>query len=251
MFSAVRARLTLWYTVVLAVVLVTFSGISYVLLAREIRGSTDALLAGTAHELTGAFIDDPSHTARGAEVLLDFRYSDRAIMVFSTDGRLAPGQLQLQPLDGGRWRGPLEPGVEKSLDRLGVRGRLGEALLDDELAGRPWHGKREIEGQPEMGPGRGHPPGGDLIGKGRGQPMEDEPERFGLGDRWVDRQGEDEALRGATRPEWLQLLAASPGVKAFSLLTEPGDERRARQVRHRSDPAQAEPGETGSDVRIG
>jgi two-component system, OmpR family, sensor kinase len=88
MFYSVRARLTLWYTVVLAVVLVTFSGISYVLLAREIRGSTDALLAGTAHELTGAFVDDPSHTARGAEVLLDFRYSDRAIMVFSTDGRL-------------------------------------------------------------------------------------------------------------------------------------------------------------------
>jgi two-component system OmpR family sensor kinase len=88
MFYSVRARLTLWYTVVLAVVLVTFSGISYVLLSREIRASTDALLAGTAHELTGAFIEDPSHTERGSELLLDFRYSDRAIMVFSTDGRL-------------------------------------------------------------------------------------------------------------------------------------------------------------------
>src|SRR6202011_1816654 len=41
MFYSVRARLTLWYTVVLAVVLVTFSGISYVLLSREIRASTD------------------------------------------------------------------------------------------------------------------------------------------------------------------------------------------------------------------
>lgn len=100
MFYSVRARLTLWYTAVLAVVLVTFSGISYVFLAREIRGSTDALLAGTAHELTGAFVDDPSHTARGAEVLLDFRYSDRAIMVFSTDGRLvASSHSSLSSLD--------------------------------------------------------------------------------------------------------------------------------------------------------
>jgi two-component system OmpR family sensor kinase len=100
MFYSVRARLTLWYTVVLAVVLVTFSGISYVLLSREIRGSTDALLAGTAHELTGAFIDDPTHNARGAEVLLDFRYSDRAIMVFSTDGRLvASSHSSLSSLD--------------------------------------------------------------------------------------------------------------------------------------------------------
>lgn len=87
MFYSVRARLTLWYTAVLAVVLVTFSGISYVLLAREIRASTDALLAGTAHELTGAFVDDPN-AVRGGELLLDFRYSDRAIMVFGTDGRV-------------------------------------------------------------------------------------------------------------------------------------------------------------------
>ena len=53
-----------------------------------------------------------------------------------TGGRLDPGQLQLQPRDGGRRRGPLEPGEEEPLDRLGLGGRLGEALLDDELAGR-------------------------------------------------------------------------------------------------------------------
>jgi len=88
MFYSVRARLTLWYTAVLAVVLVTFSGISYVVLAREIRASTDALLGGTARELTGAFIDAPARAASSGELLLDFRYSDRAIMVFSTDGQI-------------------------------------------------------------------------------------------------------------------------------------------------------------------
>lgn len=87
MFYSVRARLTLWYTAVLAVVLVTFSGISYVLLDREIRASTDSLLAGTAHELSGAF-EDPSQQDRSSELLLDFRYSDRAIMVFSTAGQI-------------------------------------------------------------------------------------------------------------------------------------------------------------------
>ena len=118
MFYSVRARLTLWYTVVLAVVLVTFSGISYVLLAREIRASTDALLAATAHELTGAFVDDPN-AVRGGDLLLDFRYSDRAIMVFGTDGRIVASS-----------RSSLSRYDREHLSQLVRSGRTGYATID-------------------------------------------------------------------------------------------------------------------------
>ena len=83
MLHSVRARLTFWYTAILAVVLVTFSGISYVLLARAIRASTDSSLAATARELTAAFTSDSV-----SFVPLDFRYSDRDITVFAPSGRI-------------------------------------------------------------------------------------------------------------------------------------------------------------------
>ena len=86
MFQSVRSRLTFWYTAILALVLVTFSGISYVLLARAIRSATDSSLAATAHEFTGAFSRDASN--RGGDVFLDFRYSDREIIVFNERGQI-------------------------------------------------------------------------------------------------------------------------------------------------------------------
>jgi heavy metal sensor kinase len=86
MFQSVRSRLTFWYTAILALVLVTFSGISYALLARAIRSATDSSLAATAHEFTGAFSRDAPN--RGGAVLLDFRYSDREIMVFNERGQV-------------------------------------------------------------------------------------------------------------------------------------------------------------------
>src|SRR5438105_12766946 len=86
MFHSVRARLTLWYTAILALVLIIFSAVSYGLLARAIRAENDASLADTAHEFAAAF--DPADRSRGRDVLLDFRYSDRQILVFSPRGDL-------------------------------------------------------------------------------------------------------------------------------------------------------------------
>ncbi|MDQ6803192.1 MAG: ATP-binding protein [Acidobacteriota bacterium] len=84
MFHSVRARLTLWYTAILALVLVTFSVISYALLARTIRAATDSSLADTAHEFAAAFSNEGS----GADVHLDFRFSDREIFVFTPSGQI-------------------------------------------------------------------------------------------------------------------------------------------------------------------
>ncbi|HXA19600.1 MAG TPA: ATP-binding protein [Thermoanaerobaculia bacterium] len=86
MFHSVRARLTLWYTAILALVLIIFSAVSYILLARAIRAENDASLADTAHEFAAAF--DPGDRSRGRDELLDLRYSDREIMVLSPAGAL-------------------------------------------------------------------------------------------------------------------------------------------------------------------
>ena len=81
MFHSVRARLTLWYTALLAVVLITFSGICYGLLARAIRSATDASIASTAREFASAF-------STGRDVEVRSIYGERAILLFSPDGRL-------------------------------------------------------------------------------------------------------------------------------------------------------------------
>lgn len=95
MFHSVRARLTLWYTANLALVLIIFSAVSYVLLARAIRAENDASLADTAHELAAAF--DPADRSRGRDVLLDFRYSDRQILVLSPKGEIVAGSNKISP----------------------------------------------------------------------------------------------------------------------------------------------------------
>ena len=41
MFESVRARLTAWYTAIVALVLITFGGVSYALLDRASRSATD------------------------------------------------------------------------------------------------------------------------------------------------------------------------------------------------------------------
>jgi heavy metal sensor kinase len=88
--STVRARLTLWYCAVLGAVLAAFAAVSYLAIARAIRAENDASLADTAHELSAAF--DRLALGEGdlaRAVPLDFRYSDRAILVFDSTGRLA------------------------------------------------------------------------------------------------------------------------------------------------------------------
>ncbi|MEA2165896.1 MAG: two-component system, OmpR family, sensor kinase [Thermoanaerobaculia bacterium] len=100
MLHSVRARLTLWYTAILALVLIIFSAVSYVQLARAIRAETDTSLADTAHEFAAAF--DPADLA-GRNALLDFRYGDREILVLSPRGdvvmtsksRIGPNERKL------------------------------------------------------------------------------------------------------------------------------------------------------------
>jgi heavy metal sensor kinase len=97
---SVRGRLTLWYTAVVAVVLVAFSSMSYALLAREIRAATDASLEDTAREFAAAVARDPLTAASPNGVPLDFRFSDRAILVYSATGSVVvSSRLPLSPAE--------------------------------------------------------------------------------------------------------------------------------------------------------
>ena len=124
------------------------------------------------------------------------RHEQRELL---TGRRLGAGQLQRHARDGGRWRGPLQPGEQQALDGLGVGGRFGEALLDGQLRRRPGQGEREVQVETEMGPGRGQAAGRQLLGERAGEPMEDEAQRLQLvrcAARWAVA---GRAARGSTR----------------------------------------------------
>jgi two-component system OmpR family sensor kinase len=81
MFRTVRTRLTLWYTAILALVLITFSAVSYVLLSRAIHAQNDASLTDAAHDFIAAF----NPASRGSD---DYRNGDREIFVLAPGGRI-------------------------------------------------------------------------------------------------------------------------------------------------------------------
>lgn len=93
MFDSMRAQLTLWYTGVLALVLVIFAASTYIYLARAARGRTDQSLVDTANSLVSNFkaeADDENQSGDEAalEVTRDFQFSDRQAIILDDSGRI-------------------------------------------------------------------------------------------------------------------------------------------------------------------
>ncbi len=93
MLESMRARLTLWYTGVLALVLMTFAFATYAYLARAARERTDQSLTDTAASLISNFAaesndEDQSGEAAAAEVTHNFQFGDRQALIFDEAGRL-------------------------------------------------------------------------------------------------------------------------------------------------------------------
>ena len=92
-FDSIRARLTAWYTLVLAVVLVAAGLASYVGMRRQMRRSTDASLVSGSRQLAVALMSEAGESGGvlsvrlANEVLSEFRDSDRAVIVLTADGR--------------------------------------------------------------------------------------------------------------------------------------------------------------------
>jgi heavy metal sensor kinase len=88
-----RARLTIWYTGVLALVLVVFAVATYSYLARDARARTDHSLADTANSLVSNFAaesddEDQSSDDAATEATHNFRFGDRQAFIFDERGRI-------------------------------------------------------------------------------------------------------------------------------------------------------------------
>jgi heavy metal sensor kinase len=93
MFESMRSQLTLWYTGVLALVLVIFAAATYTYLARAARERTDQSLADAANSLVSNFAaesedEDQSADEAAAEVTHGFQSSDSQALIFNEAGRL-------------------------------------------------------------------------------------------------------------------------------------------------------------------
>ncbi|HEX8071114.1 MAG TPA: heavy metal sensor histidine kinase [Pyrinomonadaceae bacterium] len=93
MLDSTRARLTLWYTGVLALALVVFAAVTYAYLARAARGRTDQSLADTANAVVSSFTtemedENQSGDAAAAEVARAFHFDDRQAIILDDAGRV-------------------------------------------------------------------------------------------------------------------------------------------------------------------
>lgn len=93
MFDSMRAQLTLWYTGVLALVLVIFAVATYVYLAHAARSRTDQSLADTASSLASSFnaeTEDENQSGDEAaiEVARAFQFNDRQAIIVDDAGRI-------------------------------------------------------------------------------------------------------------------------------------------------------------------
>jgi two-component system OmpR family sensor kinase len=102
-----RSRLTLWYTGVLALMLVVFAAAAYAYLARAVRERTDQSLADTADALASNFAaefeEDQTGDNAAQEVVRDFRLADRQAFIFDEQGRTVASSAA--PADGRGRRG--------------------------------------------------------------------------------------------------------------------------------------------------
>lgn len=98
MLESVRSHLTLWYTGVLAFVLVIFAVSTYVYLARAARQRTDDSLNDTVNSFVASFkseLDDneqPDETVV-IETAREFRYKDRQLLIYDAAHRLIAASI--------------------------------------------------------------------------------------------------------------------------------------------------------------
>ena len=103
MFRTIRARLTVWYIVLLALILIGFSGALYVTLARALYQQLDDSLARQAHDLIdGLFIINGQIDYPGGENDMSDLDAVRAqgylIRVLDADGRILNTNATYAPL---------------------------------------------------------------------------------------------------------------------------------------------------------
>jgi heavy metal sensor kinase len=142
MLDTMRARLTFWYTGVLALVIVIFAVATYAYLARAARLRTDQSLADTANSLISNFSsesndEDQSSDDAAIEVTRDFQFNDRQALIFDTSGHiLAVSNTPTKTRSKAAWPTPqvLSQNLSGVLEESTHSGRV-YAILPDGRAG--------------------------------------------------------------------------------------------------------------------
>jgi heavy metal sensor kinase len=120
MLASVRARLTLWHTLVLAVLLGLFAAGAHTFIVRTSRARTDAAvrdaLSDLQTELEAERRQQPSTQVAAREVLQELRFRSIAFVVFDSGGRPVAMSVPRQPESARR-----DPDPPLDVARLGRR----------------------------------------------------------------------------------------------------------------------------------
>ncbi|HEV7485044.1 MAG TPA: ATP-binding protein [Thermoanaerobaculia bacterium] len=90
--DSIRGRLTAWYTLVLAIVLIAAGMMSYAVMRRQMGRTTDASLRTSAHQLASALAEEAAENhgalqlSSASEVLANFRDNDRPMIILGANG---------------------------------------------------------------------------------------------------------------------------------------------------------------------
>jgi len=122
MLDSMRAQLTLWYTGILALVLIIFAALTYAYLDGAARQRTDASLADTANSFISSFVPelhDEDHTPDDVaqEAAREFGFSDRQVIIYDEARRvLAASDVPKHEKDKASW--PSLSSLSTALDAL-------------------------------------------------------------------------------------------------------------------------------------
>lgn len=141
LFSSMRARLTFWYTGVLALVLTIFAVSAYFYLARAARQRTDDSLSDTANSFIADLKSELSDESRPDDAVIEaargFQFRDRQVIVYDERRNVvvASDTTEHLPL-GNEWftLAASPPQLGKLLDSASRMGRAQATLFDSEKA---------------------------------------------------------------------------------------------------------------------
>jgi two-component system, OmpR family, sensor kinase len=125
MLNSVRVRLTLWYSAVLALVLLALGGAMYLLLARNAMLSTDSNLSELADAFlttVGAELESdtsvPGLVEAAREAIAEHRFRDDAFVVLDPDGKIVITSEDWPVAGGARREFPREVFASESFQKL-------------------------------------------------------------------------------------------------------------------------------------
>lgn len=97
MFGTVRARLTLWHTLVLGLILALFAGLAYLFIVQTSRSRTDGVILDALSDLRTDLVAErarqSSTPAAAAEVMGELRFRRIAFVVFDSTGKIVSASV--------------------------------------------------------------------------------------------------------------------------------------------------------------